>query len=86
MEPPMRTWTVVYRGTQREEIVEEGDLGGPALATFDKAASTGTLNGREVAGMWIVDGSSADADVIRIHGRVGVEMHARHAALKPSRV
>jgi len=81
----MRTWTVVYRGMQSEEVVEEGDLGEHAFATFDKAAAMGTLDGRAVTAMWIIDGSTADADVIRIHGRVGLDMHARHAAVTSKR-
>lgn len=76
----MRTWTVVYQGTRREEIVEEGELGSSALANFDKAARAGSLNGRAVTGMWIIDDAVAAGEVLRIYGRVGGELHSRHAA------
>ena len=76
----MRTWTVVYQGTRREEVIEQGSLGSETLANFDKAAKAGSINGRAITGMWINDCSAAEHRVLRIYGRVGGDIHSRHAA------
>jgi hypothetical protein len=76
----MRTWTVVYQGTQREEVIEEGSFGSETLANFDRAAKDGNINGRAITGMWIIDCSAAEDRVLRIYGRVGSDIHSRHAA------
>lgn len=76
----MRTWTVVYQGTQREEIIEEGLLGPEALANFDRAAKAGRINGRVITGMWITAHPPIERSVLRIYGRVGRDIHSRHAA------
>ena len=80
----MRTWTVVYQGTQREEVIEQGPFGSETLANFDKAAKAGSINGRAITGMWIIDCAAAEHQVLRIFGRVGSDIHSRHAASAPA--
>jgi hypothetical protein len=74
----MRKWHVVYEGASRDVVVDEGEIRAVRLKHFDEAAATGTLAGRRVAAMWIIDHGTAQADVIRIHGRVPPLIEARH--------
>ena len=80
----MRTWTVVYQGTLREEIIEEGSLGEGVLGHFDKAAQAGRINERAISGMWITDHCVEAGAILRIYGRVGGDIQSRHAASNPA--
>jgi hypothetical protein len=74
----MRKWHVVYEGAHHDVIVDEGEIRALRLKHFDEAAAAGTLGGRQIAAMWIIDHATPRADVIRVHGRVPRLIAARH--------
>ena len=49
---------------------------------FEAAADASVLDGRAVAGMWVVDLDSEQEDVILLHGRAPAHIHARHHAYR----
>lgn len=65
----VNTWTVVYQGTRRREIVEEGIFSSATFRNFDKSAKAGRLNERAVTGMWIVDHSTCGGRIVRRYER-----------------
>lgn len=76
----MQKWIVVYSDdTANNEIVKEGDFGAVELVRFDEVAEAGSLNGRKIHGMWIIDPATEQEDVIKIFGLVPEGLHSRHA-------
>ena len=49
---------------------------------FEAAADASVLDGRAVAGMWVVDLDSEQEDVILLHGHAPAHIHARHNAYR----
>lgn len=77
----MTTWYAVFKDRRPGdiEIVSSGttkDL----TSTFGEAAEAGTIQGREVMGMWLVDHDSEQDDVVCIHGIATPDLRKRHAA------
>ena len=75
----MLKWITVCEGTHRNPITAEtSSLEASALKEFDDAKATGTLNGRRIIGMWMIDDATEQANVIRIYGSVPREIIQRH--------
>jgi hypothetical protein len=53
----MREWWAIYGDDLRRipELVKTGELKAPSFDGFAEAAKAGTLNGRGLVGMWIID-------------------------------
>jgi hypothetical protein len=79
----MWQWRIVYDGDQR---AEDRKIGPKAYETtrarFREAADANALDGRTLAGMWILDLESEQEDVILLHGRAPNDVHTRHARFK----
>ena len=77
----MLLWYVVYRDRQQEAPhTEEQAPRAGVLARFDDAAKLGKHNGRAVIGMWLIDSSAEQGDVLRCHGLVPLKINARYEA------
>ena len=72
----MRKLHAALEGDHQSVMAESGqDL--EILARYEDAKKSGTLQGRRVRAMWVIDERD---DVIRTHGNVSSEIDARHAA------
>jgi hypothetical protein len=78
----MLLWYVVYRDKPQQEApdTEERAPDAAVFARFDDAARLGIHNGRGVLGMWLIDGSAEQGDVVRCHGLVPLKINARYEA------
>jgi len=75
----MLKWIAVCEGGRRNPITtEKSNLESSALKEFDHAKAAGTLNGRRIIGMWMIDDVTEEANVIRICGSVPREIIQRH--------
>ena len=82
----MIKWYVIFEDDPQREVlveevlvkeVEEGKLRADALKRFEDARTANELNGRETRGMWMIDDTTEQEDVIKIHGRVPGNIHDR---------
>jgi hypothetical protein len=77
----MLLWYAVYRHKPNDELhTEERAPHAAVFARFDDAARLGIHNGRGVLGMWLIDGSAEQGDVVRCHGSVPLKINARYEA------
>jgi hypothetical protein len=77
----MLLWYAVYRDKPQEAPHTEERAPHPAVfARFEDAARLGMHNGRAVIGMWLIDGSAEQADVVRCRGLVPLKINARYEA------
>lgn len=75
----MLKWIAVCEGAHRNPITtEKSNLEASALKEFDDAKAAGTLDGRRIIGMWMIDDATEQANVIRICGSVPREIIQRH--------
>ena len=78
---PMLLWYAVYKHKPKEPShTEESAPHAAVFARFDDAAKLGIHNGRGVLGMWLIDGTAEQGDVIRCHGLVPLKINARYEA------
>ena len=83
----MKKWYAVLLdpsqfGVLLEKLVEEWEHDAGAIERFEAAAKAGELNGREIIGMWIIDDTTEQDDVIEAWGRVSDEITTRYNAYK----
>jgi hypothetical protein len=75
----MLLWYVVHRDKPLEAIhTEERAPRADVFARFDDAARLGMHDGRGVLGMWLIDGSAEQGDVVRCRGLVPLKINARY--------
>ena len=74
----MIKWYAIFEDDpQREMLVEKGKLRADVLKRFEDARTANEFNGRETRGMWMIDDTTEQADVIKRHGRVPRNIHVR---------
>ena len=72
----MRKLYAAFEGDHQSALAESGqDI--EMLALYEGAKKSGTLKGRRVNAMWVIDERE---DVIRTHGDVPSDIDARHTA------
>ncbi len=72
-------WHVVFAGAlQRSELVDESDDRSSLVRRFNDAVVANRVGQREIAGMWISDGTTEEGDVVRVWGTVPQDIAARH--------
>ena len=77
----MLLWYAVYRDNPQEAPYTEERAPHAAVFTrFDDAARLGVHNGSAVIGMWLIDGSAEQGDVVRCRGLVPLKINARYEA------
>ena len=77
----MLLWYAIYRDEPQEAPhTQERAPRTAVLARFDDAARLGMHNGRGVIGMWLIDGSTEQGDMIRCLGSVPLTINARYEA------
>ena len=80
----MWTWHVAYEGDQHAEESETQPHDYKAMRERFRVANAGAnsfkMNGRAVAGMWVIDPGTEQADVILIFGRVPHDIRTRYNA------
>src|SRR5260370_19379586 len=78
---PMLLWYAVYRHKPKDAPhTEERAPHAAVFARFDDAARLGIHKGRGVLGMWLINGSAQQGDVVRCHGSVPLKINARYDA------
>ena len=78
----MKKWIAVFPdpsqvGVNKEELVEEWEHDAGALGRFENADKTREIKGRKVIGMWILDDTSEQEEVIDARGHVPPEITVR---------
>ncbi len=80
----MIKWYVIFEDDPQREVlveevgeVEEGKLRADALKRFEDARTANAIYGVETRGMWMIDDTTEQEDVIKIHGRVPRNIHVR---------
>ncbi len=82
----MIKWYVIFEDDPQREVVveevlveevEEGNPRAYALKRFEDARTANAIYGRETRGMWMIDDTTEQEDVIKIHGRVPRNIHVR---------
>jgi hypothetical protein len=67
----MIKWYAIYEDDPRREmLVEKGKLRADALKRFEDARTANAIYGRETRGMWMIDDTTEQEDVIKRHGSV----------------
>ena len=73
----MLLWYAVYMHKPQDvSHTEERAPHVAVFAHFDDAARLGIHNGRVVLGMWLIDGSAEQGDVVSCHGSVPLKINA----------
>jgi hypothetical protein len=70
---------------QRSVISVAGDSDASRVECLREARHSGTLAGRKVVCLWLVDEGTPHADVLEIYGRVPLDIHIRHDAWKTAK-
>jgi hypothetical protein len=77
----MLLWYAVYRHKPQDaSYTEERAPHAAVFNRFDDVARLGIHNSRGVLGMWLIDGSAEQGDVVRCHGLVPLKINARYEA------
>jgi hypothetical protein len=82
----MRTWYIAFKASPARSVEttvqEQGDLGSDTLMRFDAMAKSGTCQGREIFGMWIVEHGSEQEDILRCFRNAPLGYQKRHEIWK----
>jgi hypothetical protein len=74
-------WCAVFKDKPQEaSCTEERTPRSIVLQRFEHAMALGMHGGRAVIGMWLLDSSTQQGDVIKIHGLAPEPIRARHEA------
>jgi len=79
----MLLWCAVYAESATlpdAYCTEEEQPLAAVLSRFDAAAKDGVHDGRTVNGMWLIDEATDEKDVVKVYGRIPVEVQERHKA------
>ncbi len=77
----MIKWYAIFEDNPQREVlveeVEEGKLRAAALKRFENARTANAIYGRETRGMWMIDDTTDQEDVIKKHGTVPGNINVR---------
>ncbi len=74
----MIKWYAIFEDDpQRKVLVDKGKLRAAALKRFEDAKTANAIYGRETRGMWMIDDTTEQKDVIKRHGGVPRNIHDR---------
>jgi len=81
----MLRWCTIYKGEpQVERCTDEPTPRAAVAQRFQDAKRLGMHDGRAVLGMWLIEGTTQQEDVIEVYGRVPVPIQIRYAAYMAS--
>ena len=77
----MLLWYAIFKDKPQDTYcTEERTPHAAVLQRFEHAKALGMHDGRTVTGMWLIDSSTQEGDVIKIHGLVPEPIRVRYEA------
>ncbi len=82
----MIKWYAIFEDNPQREVlveeVEEGKFRAAALKRFEDARTANAIYGRDTRGMWMIDDTMEQGDVIKRHGSVPGNINIRFVERK----